>query len=92
MAKQITVIEEFWTDKIVAAGVASKIYFHFKALFDDGTAEWHYYGTPIPEGLTAIAHNYILIPPDLRDLPNESMILYSLALEIAQNRILAGSA
>lgn len=70
---------EFWPDQIQDTGVVIRVYFHALLQFDDGSKEWHYFGTdPVevpPTGIfageTVVEHPYVQFPGAWSDLPED---------------------
>jgi hypothetical protein len=89
----ITGIPELWTDNLESLGVSQKVSFHMRVQFDDGTEKWYYFGTPIPTTPSPIPYVQqpsVLFPAEFLNLPDSSMTVYSLALEVAVNKIQTG--
>ena len=87
----ITGISEFWTDSIEESSLVTRVIsFHMRVTRQDGAVEWHYYGTPVPLGVTAIEHPAIQFPLDIFNLTDQQL-LYSLALEAAVNVLNQGN-
>lgn len=89
----ITSIPELWTDQIEEAGVSKRVHFHMRVQFDDGTQAWYYFGTPVPSpapSIPCVSQPSVLFPAEFLNLPTASDTLYSLALEVAVNKITTG--
>jgi hypothetical protein len=87
---------EFWPDQIVDTGVVRRVYFHALLQFDDGSKEWHYFGTnPAsvpPTGIYAdepvVTHTYVQFPDAFDDLPADdaNFMVYEIGRIAGLNR------
>ena len=89
MARTIIAIPQLYTDGIGEIGVVRDVSLHMEIVFDDGSKEWHYYGTvppvPPPTG-TVVAHPSVRFPSDFLNLQTGvNAILYDLGLTVARS-------
>lgn len=82
----VSYLKELWTDGITAAGVARDVSFRALVVFDDGSEEWHYWGSavaqyPPPGAAVAVEHNAVHFPADMLALPEANNLLFDLAIE-----------
>jgi len=88
--KTIVTVLEFWTDALIYNPTknAWKARCHMKCLMDDQTVQTHYYGTDVPEGVTATWHREIEWPEDMVLLPNVESQLWDLTITVARRMAL----
>jgi hypothetical protein len=83
----ISHVEGMFTDQIESVGNVKRMYFQALVVFDDGSKEWHYFGTTladVPARTTdpAFEHAYVQFPQGLDDLDADKAedFLYELGI------------
>lgn len=94
-------VESIWTDRLEDAGINYRAYFVVRIVKEDGSREWHYFGTTEAQfprvslepnrtdlqTLPFFEHTYVSFPSAFNDLPNEERAnIYSIAIPSGLNR------
>jgi len=89
---QIVSIPEMYTGEMLDLGTVYEIGMHFRAVLDDETEAWFYFGTdpqtipPPPNTTTTIIERpAVRFPSDFYNLPESSDLIRDLAFEVARN-------
>jgi hypothetical protein len=95
MSRSIIAVQELYTDGVINLGASLRnVNFHMKVILEDQSAEWHYYGTPLPAieqrqpGIPYFEYPSVRFPLDIYNLEDANGSLYMLAFEVAMRLLI----